>query len=45
MQIQTKLTISTFICCSIKSSVHEIKNLHDNVDILLLQEHWLLLMN
>jgi hypothetical protein len=42
METQTKLSISAFSCRSIKSSVHEIKSLCDSVDILLLQEHWLL---
>jgi hypothetical protein len=36
------LPVSTFNCRSVKSSVHEIKSLCDNVDILMLQEHWLL---
>ena len=39
---RNKLIISTFNCRSVKSSVSEIKQLCDQCDIVLLQEHWLL---
>jgi hypothetical protein len=41
-EIQTKLTISTFECPTVKSSVQEFKNPCDNIDVLLLQKYWLL---
>lgn len=42
MEDLKKLTISSFNCRSVKSSLGEIVKLCENSDFLLLQEHWLL---